>query len=143
LRARRAGFRCGVIGEALVWHKGSSSFKRTGKALQRYFDARNLALLLGKHPARRAGQRSLTRSRWEYLRYVYHRYTIEKEQGQDAAADAVLEGLVDGLTGRYGCRTPGRRPAVPVLRYMAEWCRRWRNRFPHPKERPARAHSLR
>ena len=31
LRARQAGFRCGVLGEALVWHKGSSSFKRTGK----------------------------------------------------------------------------------------------------------------
>src|SRR5262249_51220569 len=82
LRAYRAGFRCGVIGEALVWHKGSSSFQRSGKALQRYFDARNLALLLGKHPARRPEQRSPVRSRWEYLRYVYHRYTLEKEQGQ-------------------------------------------------------------
>src|SRR5262249_42366733 len=37
LRARRAGFACGVIGESLVWHKGSSSFKRTGKSLQRYY----------------------------------------------------------------------------------------------------------
>jgi GT2 family glycosyltransferase len=143
LRARRAGFRCGVLGEALVWHKGSSSFERSGKALQRYFDARNLALLLGKHPARRPQQRGPTRSRWEYLRYVYHRYTIEKERGQEAAADAVLEGLVDGLTGRYGPRVPGHRPAVPVLRYVADWCRRWRNRFPHPTEGDSRAHSLR
>src|ERR1700722_3121336 len=51
LRARRAGFRCGVIGEALVWHKGSSSFKRTGGSWQRYYDARNLYLLLSKHAA--------------------------------------------------------------------------------------------
>src|SRR5437764_748752 len=42
LRARRAGFRCGVFGEALVWHKGSSAFARTGKRLQRYYDTRNL-----------------------------------------------------------------------------------------------------
>src|SRR5204863_3144494 len=44
LRARRAGFRCGVLGEVLVWHKGSSSFKRTGRQTQRYYDARNLYL---------------------------------------------------------------------------------------------------
>ena len=32
LRARRAGFKCGVLAEALVWHKGSSSFKRGSAA---------------------------------------------------------------------------------------------------------------
>ena len=28
LRATEAGFRCGVLAEALVWHKGSSAFKQ-------------------------------------------------------------------------------------------------------------------
>ena len=63
LRARRAGFRLGVLGEALVWHKGSSAFARTGKRLQRYYDTRNLCLLLGKH-ALRPGGRGPARSRW-------------------------------------------------------------------------------
>ena len=66
LRARRAGFRCGVLGEALVWHKGSSSFKRSGAALA--------ALLRRPQPlpaalqARRAhrGGRGPLRSLWEY-----------------------------------------------------------------------------
>ncbi|MBY0229822.1 MAG: glycosyltransferase family 2 protein, partial [Gemmataceae bacterium] len=51
LRARRAGWRSGVIGEGLVWHKGSSSFKRSGRGWQRYYDARNLLLLLRNHQA--------------------------------------------------------------------------------------------
>ena len=49
LRAQAAGFKNGVIAESLVWHKGSSSFQREGKRLQRYFDARNLARLLRRH----------------------------------------------------------------------------------------------
>src|SRR5262249_58110863 len=49
LRVRRAGWRCGVVAEALVWHKGSQSFARSGKRWQRYYDARNLLLLLHKH----------------------------------------------------------------------------------------------
>ena len=40
--AREAGFRCGILSEALVWHKGSSSFQRAGRQTQRYYDARNL-----------------------------------------------------------------------------------------------------
>ncbi len=64
LRARQAGFKCGVMAEALVWHKGSSSFKRSGKRWQRYYDARNLYLLLSKHAVthRAAGAAPFTRS---------------------------------------------------------------------------------
>ena len=51
LRARQAGFECGIIAEPLVWHKGSSTILRTGKSLQRYYDARNLFLLLWKNQA--------------------------------------------------------------------------------------------
>jgi GT2 family glycosyltransferase len=142
LRARRAGYRCGVIDAALVWHKGSSSFKRTGKAFQRYYDARNLMLLLHKHPPRRAGQRSLFRSRWEYVKYLYHRFTLEKENGQEGAADAVLEGFLDGLAGRYGIRRSRHQGALPVLRALAELGQRWRARFPRPKEGESRATAL-
>lgn len=127
LRARQAGFACGVVSEALVWHKGSSSFKRTGKGLQRYYDARNLWLLLGKHGGRSAGQRGRSQGRWEYLKYVYYRYAIEREHGQAEAADAVLAGVSDALAGRFGAFGPARRPAVPALRCVFESYRRWRD----------------
>ena len=52
LRAREAGWSCGILAEGLVWHKGSTSFKRSGKRWQRYYDTRNLGLLLAKHQAR-------------------------------------------------------------------------------------------
>jgi GT2 family glycosyltransferase len=126
LRARRAGFRCGVIGEALVWHKGSSAFKRTGKRLQRYYDTRNLYLLLGKHPATCQPHRGRLHSLVEYLKYSYYRYSIECEAGQDDSADAVLEGLCDALARRYGPFAPRRRPAVPWLRWAFETMRRCR-----------------
>ena len=102
LRARRAGFRCGVLGEALVWHKGSSSFKNTGKHLQRYYDARNLVLLLGKHAQNVPAKRGRLASVCQYMKYVYYRYAIEREQGQRQAADAVLEGVSDALLGASG-----------------------------------------
>lgn len=124
LRAQEAGFACGVLAEALVWHKGSSAFKRTGKRWQRYYDARNLGLLLAKHPGRGTGRRRGWRSYAAYLRYAYHRYCHEREGGAADAADAVLEGLIDTATRRYGPYRPRRRWAVPVLRAAFEAARR-------------------
>jgi len=124
LRARRAGYRLGVLGEALVWHKGSSAFARTGKRLQRYYDTRNLCLLLGKHAARPGGRGPL-RSRWEFLKYSYYRYAIERDAGQADAADAVLEGLCDALARYYGPYADRPRPALPLLRGAFE---AWRGR---------------
>lgn len=123
LRAREAGFRCGVLAEALVWHKGSTSFKRSGKRWQRYYDTRNLGLLLSKHTARSAGRGGLS-SYAAYLRYAYHRYCHEREDGQPDTADAVLEGLIDAATRRFGPHVPRRRWAVPVLRGVFEAARR-------------------
>ena len=120
LRARRAGFRCGVLGEALVWHKGSSSFKRTGGRWQRYYDARNLYLLLSKHAASHRRGRSRLRSLWEYLKYTYYRYALEREAGHADAADAVVEGLHDALAWRFGPFRAGSRPTVPLLRGVFE-----------------------
>ena len=102
LRARRAGFRCGVLGEALVWHKGSSSFKRSGSRWQRYYDARNLYLLLSKHAAD-APPRPPPSSLLLGVSQVHlYRYALEREAGQADAADAVVQGLYDALVGRFG-----------------------------------------
>jgi GT2 family glycosyltransferase len=127
LRTRQAGFLCGVLGETLVWHKGSSSFKRSGKRLQRYYDTRNLYLLLRKHQATHRCARGSWQSRLEYVKYAYYRYAIEQEEGHGDSAAAVLEGLCDAMVGRYGPFAPGRRPAVPVLRGVFDFYRRWRD----------------
>jgi GT2 family glycosyltransferase len=123
LRAKEAGFRCGVLAEALVWHKGSSAFKRSGKRWQRYYDTRNLGLLLSKHPRLPAG-RGRVSSYALFLRYAYHRYCHEREDGHPDAADAVLEGLADLATRRFGPHAPRRRWAVPVFRCAFEAARR-------------------
>jgi GT2 family glycosyltransferase len=115
LRARRAGFRCGVLGEALVWHKGSSTFKRSGRRLQRYYDTRNLSLLLHKHAVSDHRRRGSARSMLEYVRYAYYRYVLEREAGQDDAAAAVLEGLCDAAFRRFGPFVARPRPFVHVL----------------------------
>jgi hypothetical protein len=59
-----------------------------------------------------------------YLRYAYHRYCHEREDGQADAADAVLEGLVDVATRRFGPHRSRRRWTVPVLRCMFDAARR-------------------
>src|SRR5262249_26473863 len=110
-------------------HKeGSSSFQRAGKGLRRYYDVRNLWLLLRKHPQHRPGRRTRARAGLEYLEYVYHRYTLEREHGHHETADAVLAGLSDAGTGRGGLFVPGRRAAVPALRWLFDSYRRWRSR---------------
>jgi GT2 family glycosyltransferase len=115
LRVRRAGLKCGVLGRMLVWHKGSSSFKRSGKRLQRYYDARNLQLLLRKQRAAHAEGRGARDSWVMYVKYVYYRYCVELEAGQPDAAQAVLEGVHDGLLGRFGGFAPRRRVLMPLL----------------------------
>ncbi len=115
LRTQAAGFRNGVIAEALVWHKGSSSFRREGKRLQRYFDARNLARLLRRH-RRRPGGRGVTASAWHHLRYSFHRYAIERDGGFPDSAEAVVEGLYDATAGRWGPHSVRPRPGLGLLR---------------------------
>jgi GT2 family glycosyltransferase len=139
LRARRAGFRLGVLGEALVWHKGSSAFGRTGKRLQRYYDTRNLCLLLGKH-ALRPGGRGPVQSRWEFLKYSYYRYSIERAAGKVDAADAVLEGLCDALSRYFGPYAARRRTALPLLRSAFE---AWRCRDGNGRGASERAAAVR
>lgn len=134
LRAARCGFRCGVLAEVHVWHKQSATFRRTGKQLQRYYDARNLFLLLRKHPASSRRGRGAYRSWLEYAKHVYYRYSLEQEAGQSKSADAVLEGFLDALAGRFGPYVERRHRALNALRSMVEWRRRRRarSRSRHP-----------
>ena len=128
LRAQDAGFKNGVIAEALVWHKGSSSFQREGKRLQRYFDARNLIRLLSRHGHRR-GNRGWFRSFLHHAHYSYHRYSAEREHGFDDSAMAVLEGLYDGVRGQYGPMPSRVRPGLWLLQALFSlgwWLKRGR-----------------
>lgn len=115
LRACKAGFRCGVLNRGLVWHKGSSTFNRTGKRLQRYYDARNLYLLLIKHARTHGVGRGMLTSLNQYAKYAYYRYVVEQENDCPESANAVLEGVWDALAGRFGPLSPRHRSGVPML----------------------------
>ncbi len=132
LRARQAGFKCGVLNEALVWHKGSSTFKATGSKIQRYYDARNLLRLLDKHADQHPTGRSWFRSMPAYAKYVYYRYCQECEQGDRDSAEAVVEGVYDGLAGRYGAMEKNNRWGIGLLRRMFEMMRWVRSRKTAP-----------
>jgi GT2 family glycosyltransferase len=123
LRARRAGFRCGVISEALVWHKWSQSFRRTGLRHQCYYDTRNLLLLLMKHGRLRQPQRGRIRSLISYVKYAFARWEREMDAACADAAEAVVEGIVDAILRRYGSHKPGKRPLRRFVRQVFEWRR--------------------
>jgi GT2 family glycosyltransferase len=116
LRALQAGFKCGILAETMVWHKGGSWFKRTGKGLKRYYDARNLILLLQQHQAKHSTGKAFFSSWMQYLKYIYYRFCIEREEGEETAADAVLGGFCHGLAGKYGHHSPPPRIAVACMR---------------------------
>src|SRR5262249_22822516 len=73
LRAQESGFGCAVLGETLAWHKGSRSFERSGRQLQRYFDIRNLFYLLRRHTGRVGNSRGRLTSFWHYALYAFYR----------------------------------------------------------------------
>jgi GT2 family glycosyltransferase len=120
VRASLAGFRSGVFASQLVWHKGSSTFKTSGKRLQRYYDARNLGILVWQYAGKLPQSRSRVASLLKYARYLYWRFAVEREEGHPAAADAVIEGFIDFMSGRRGAYAPLARPALPILRKTCE-----------------------
>lgn len=127
LRMAEAGMRCAVLNQLLVWHKGSSAFKRSGRRAQRYYDARNLLWLLVRRPAGRRRGRGLAGSLGVYGRYLWHRYTHEYEQGEHDTARAVLEGVYDGLTRTAGPLVPRRRLGVAAVHRVLGWVARRRS----------------
>lgn len=116
LRLKRAGFGCAVLGLSLVWHKGSSAFERSGRRLQRYFDARNLCYLVGRHAGRLPGGRSWTPSFLHYLLYTFYRFDVEHDAGKPEAANAVIEGVYDALRHREGPYVSRSRPGIGLVR---------------------------
>lgn len=124
LRARQSGIGCGVLAEQLVWHKGSASFKNTGKRLQRYHDARNLGLLLWKHSGASYRGRRAIDSAFTYAKYIYYRYCVEREAGHEEAADAVIEGICDAAAGRFGPFVSRKHLMLPAIRLAFELRRR-------------------
>jgi GT2 family glycosyltransferase len=117
LRVKATGGRLGVIDHGLIWHKGSATSQGTGKKSIRYFDARNLWYLLGKRALAGVHGRGRLASRAVYFRYMYYWYDAELAAGNTAAAEAVVHGICDGLSGVSGPYDPARaRPAVPVVR---------------------------
>ncbi len=119
LRAGEAGAPCGVVTDAMVWHKGSSTFRREGKKFQRYYDSRNLVRLIVKHRGGRRG-RGWIGSFLYYLRYSYHRYAHERESGFPDSAEGVLEGVYDATVGRYGAYRPAPRYGLGTIRALAQ-----------------------
>lgn len=116
LRAGHAT-KCGIVTDALVWHKGSSSFQREGKKLQRYYDTRNLVRLLRKHRDR-ATARGRFASLRHYFGYARHRYNRERANGQRDSANAVVEGFYDGLVGHAGVHRNRWRPGLFLFRFV-------------------------
>ena len=123
LRAQLAGFRAGVFGRQLVWHKGGRSFVTTGQTGQRYYDSRNLGILVWRYAGNLRARRGRLRSAIAYVRYTYHRYCLEREGAQLSAADAVLEGLFDAIRGWRGPRPSCGRPGLTALRTVFEAAR--------------------
>jgi hypothetical protein len=102
LRAIRSGFQCGVLGRALVWHKGSSTFKRVGASWQRYYDVRNLGLLLAKHAGKIKGRRGTLASLKHFVARVLYLYSRALSSKDSSDLRAVVDGLHDLCLGRYG-----------------------------------------
>jgi GT2 family glycosyltransferase len=115
LKAGRSGFGCAVFSRTLVWHKGSSAFERSGRQLQRYFDARNLFYLIRRHAGKAGRSRGVAATLPHYLKYCFYRFDVELDAGKPAAARAVLEGAADALAGRVGPYAAHRRPAASLL----------------------------
>lgn len=122
LRALESGYRLGVSGESHVWHKHSATFARSGKPVQRYYNTRNLFLLLRKHPqvVKRRGRVTSYLSLWKHLAYMY---VQERDSGRPADARSVMQGIVDASFNRFGPRPvpSGRLPGLLNAILFAPW----------------------
>lgn len=137
LRVLAAGGRAGVIDHELVWHKGNATSAGTGKKSIRYYDARNLWLLLKKHRWAPRNGRSGWLTRLVYFRYMFHWYCAERESGNEPAALAVLHGVWDGLRGVEGSYQPDVPRQLAPLKALFDVGRRVPRWLLHPVRRHA------
>ena len=135
LRVIEAGGRLGMIDHELIWHKGSATSEGTGKRSIRYYDARNLWLLLKKHRWAPRNGRSKALTILVYFRYMFHWYCAEHESENRPAAEAVLDGVWDGLRGRDGVYATHSRRGRALLRAAFEAGRLMPRWLLHPLKR--------
>jgi GT2 family glycosyltransferase len=128
LRAKQRGHRVAFLRELLVWHKGSSTFRREGLELVRYYDARNLWWL--QRRARNGGPDHNGRlaSIVAYWRYIQHMREYAAARGLHADVSALEDGFVDAFLLRGGKRPRPLRWARPVAHTAIElgWSVLWR-----------------
>jgi GT2 family glycosyltransferase len=119
LRVKARGGRLGIIDHGLVWHKGSATARVTGTKSIRYFDARNLWYILRKPEVARANGRGPLGTAAAYWRCMYYWFEAERQNGSPGSAQAVVDGVTDGLTGVSGPYEPARRRMfAPVVRWV-------------------------
>lgn len=133
LRAYKAGFRSGIIGEPLVWHKHSASFDRAGNWRQRYYDTRNLFLLLRSHGKLHKNSRSVSQSWLAYLKYVYYCYCLEREHDSEQGSNAVVQGICDALFGCFGPWKPCKNIILRPVQVLLETAWKYRGSKSHKK----------
>lgn len=102
LRAKEKGWKCGIIAEPLLWHKGAATFNRSEKSLRYYYGSRNLWLLLKKHAGKTQKSRGWLASILQYLRYTHYMCCLAKERGSKSNVAALIDGISDGWMGRFG-----------------------------------------
>ena len=111
---------------AITLEVGSSLANRTGNWRQRYYDARNLFLLLSMHKAVLSDSRSKYESWFWYCKHVYYSYCLEKEQRCEQAANAVVQGISDAISGRFGPWAIRRPLDSRLIWWLLEAAWRWR-----------------
>ena len=103
LRARRAGWRLGVIKDSVIWHKGHRDSGRIGKPFIIHLQTRNHLLMLRKNSGSfvAGGLVALAWFSLVAMRQVALGLAACNRAGWDQAS-AVLRGVVDFWRGRFG-----------------------------------------
>jgi len=116
IRAAEHGFKCGIITESLVWHKQGATFTSGyDYDLKSYYNARNLWLLLNKRSGRGSLSKGRFASRLQYLRTIYYMCCTGLENGVENTTIAVIDGVADALSGKFGRISKKRNIVVKFL----------------------------
>jgi hypothetical protein len=98
LRARAVGYRNLFVPRAKVWHR-KPQLRSDRAALTTYYMSRNIFLLLAKHGARPG---VVARVAGRHLMWLVNWTLNPKWRGRRAERDALLQALLDVVSGKYG-----------------------------------------